>query len=237
LSKSKILVVDDEQHILELVEFNLNKEGYEIITAADGEKAIELAQKEKPDLIVLDIMLPKIDGLSVCRSLYADNNTNNIPILMLTARGEVLDKVLGLEMGADDYMTKPFSPRELVARVKAILRRTGKSTAEKNNKGAKKIYLGEVAIDAERFTVTLEGKKLDFTPKEFELLRILASSPGKVFTREFLLENIWGYDFYGDTRTVDVHIRHIRQKIEPTPDSPKYIETIRGVGYKVKEQD
>lgn len=234
MTKPKILVVDDEQHIVELVEFNLTKEGYEVITAYDGETAIEKARQEKPDLIILDIMLPKIDGLGVCRKLYAENATQDIPILMLTARSEVLDKVLGLEMGADDYMTKPFSPRELVARIKAILRRSNNISHEKSEDN-NKINIGTVTIDIERFVVTVEGKKQEFTPKEFELLKLLASNQGKVFTREYLLEKIWGYDFYGDTRTVDVHIRHIRQKIEPHDNSPKYIETVRGVGYKLKE--
>jgi len=229
----KILIVDDEQPIRELVKFNLEREGFQVLQAGDGNAALTLARSENPDLIVLDVMLPGQDGLTVCRSLHQDPYTHSIPIIMLSARGEELDKVLGLEMGADDYITKPFSPRELVARVKARLRR---QTAEAQvNEQSGRITVGKLVIDQDRFIVSYNGIKQDLTPKEFELLRYLARNPGKVFTRDFLLEQIWGYDFAGDSRTVDVHIRHIRQKLEQIPGAPQFIETVRGVGYRFKE--
>ncbi len=233
MTKPKILVVDDEPNIVELITFNLEKEGYQIVKAYDGKSGLTKAIDEKPNLIVLDVMLPEINGFEVCRLLQRDEKTQLIPIIMLTAKAEEIDKVLGLELGADDYMTKPFSPRELVARVKARLRRTSQKSSE-NRAIQDVLAIGNLEINTEKFSVLLDGQKLDFTPKEFELLKLLASNPGKVFTREFLLENIWGYDFMGDTRTVDVHIRHIRRKIEPE-ETPKYIETVRGVGYKFKE--
>ncbi|ADG82974.1 two component transcriptional regulator, winged helix family [Thermincola ferriacetica] len=234
MSKPKILVVDDEQYIVELIRFNLEKEGYTVITAGDGKIALEQTFREKPDLIVLDIMLPGVDGLEVCRTLQRDKETQLIPIIMLTAKGEEIDKVLGLELGADDYMTKPFSPRELVARIKARLRRNFKAQQSDNQEKENILAIGGLKIDIEKFSVYLNGQKVDFTPKEFELLKLLASNPGKVFTREYLLEKIWGYDFAGDTRTVDVHIRHIRKKIEPE-QGEKFVETVRGVGYKFRE--
>lgn len=229
----KILVVDDEQPIRELVKYNLEREGYQVLQAADGVSALSKARNENPDLIVLDIMLPGEDGLSVCRSLNQDVQTRSIPIIMLSARGEEVDKVLGLEMGADDYITKPFSPRELVARVKARLRR--QIVENQMTDPAGRITVGRMVIDQDRFMVSYNGIKQDLTPKEFELLRYLARNPGKVFTRDFLLEQIWGYDFAGDSRTVDVHIRHIRQKLEQIPDAPQFIDTVRGVGYRFKE--
>lgn len=229
----KILVVDDEQPIRELVKYNLEREGYQVLQAADGVSALSVARKENPDLIILDIMLPGEDGLSVCRSLNRDAQTRSIPIIMLSARGEEVDKVLGLEMGADDYMTKPFSPRELVARVKARLRRQIGENQASDPSG--RITVGKMVIDQDRFMVSYNGIKQDLTPKEFELLRYLARNPGKVFTRDFLLEQIWGYDFAGDSRTVDVHIRHIRQKLEQIPEAPQFIDTVRGVGYRFKE--
>ncbi len=231
----KVLVVDDEENIVELIRYNLDREGYTVIAAADGEAALKLAKEEQPDLIILDVMLPGQDGLSVCRVLQQEAKTKRIPIIMVSARVEEVDRILGLEMGADDYITKPFSPRELLARVKARLRRghlesEGKAVAEK-----KRLVHGPLVIDQEKFTVTLSGVKQDFTPKEFELLRFLASEPGRVFSREYLLEHIWGYDYAGDSRTVDVHIRHIRQKLEQVPGAPQFIETVRGVGYRFKE--
>ncbi|WP_027717350.1 response regulator transcription factor [Desulfovirgula thermocuniculi] len=229
---AKILVVDDEEHIVELIRFNLEREGYQVIAARDGHGALELARSQLPDLIVLDIMLPGQDGLAVCRALQQDEHTRQIPIIMVSARGEEVDRVLGLEMGADDYLTKPFSPRELVARVKARLRR---ASGGKKERSAGKLVRGRLVIDQERFMVTVDGIRQDLTPKEFELLRLLASEPGKVFTREYLLEQIWGYDYTGDSRTVDVHIRHIRQKFEQLPGSPQFIETVRGVGYRFRE--
>ncbi|AQS58326.1 response regulator [Desulforamulus ferrireducens] len=229
----KILIVDDEQPIRELVRFNLEKEGFQVIQAADGNTALTMAKNDTPDIIVLDIMLPGLDGFAVCRALQQDSTTRNIPIIMLSARGEELDKVLGLELGADDYITKPFSPRELVARVKARLRRHSVENQVAEEPG--RITIDKLVIDQERFMVSYDGVKQDLTPKEFELLRYLASNPGKVFTRDFLLEQIWGYDFPGDSRTVDVHIRHIRQKLEQLPEAPQLIETVRGVGYRFKE--
>jgi len=232
----KILVVDDEENIVELIRYNLEREGHTVIAAGDGDTALKLAKEEQPDLIILDVMLPGQDGLSVCRTLQHDPETRRIPIVMVSARVEEVDRILGLEMGADDYITKPFSPRELLARVKARLRR---GHLENDEKAAapvkKKLVHGPLVIDQEKFTVTLNGAKQDFTPKEFELLRFLAGEPGRVFSREYLLEHIWGYDYAGDSRTVDVHIRHIRQKLEQVPGAPQFIETVRGVGYRFKE--
>jgi two-component system alkaline phosphatase synthesis response regulator PhoP len=230
MAGAKILVVDDEPFIVELVKFNLESAGYEVITASDGHEALKLIEKEHPDLIILDIMLPGIDGMEICRALRFKRETRDIPVILLTAKTGEIDKVLGLEMGADDYITKPFSPRELVARVRAVLRRT-----DKKARSEELIKAGPVVIDVDRHEVFVDGKKKDFTPKEFELLKLLASNPGKVFSREYLLENVWGYDYLGDTRTVDVHIRHLRQKIEKNSEDPKYIKTVRGVGYKFNE--
>jgi len=235
VSKSKILVVDDEAHILELVRFNLEKDGYRVVTAQDGLEALKLAREERPDLIVLDVMLPGVDGFEVCRMIQRDNETGEIPIIMLTARSEEIDKILGLEIGADDYMTKPFSPRELLARVKARLRRSARSQFPGDDVAAV-IRVDKLSIDPQRFEVFLDGSRLDLTPKEFELLKMLAQGRGRVLTRDYLLENIWGYEYIGDSRTVDVHIRHLRQKIESDPANPQYIETVRGIGYKFKEK-
>lgn len=230
MAGAKILVVDDEPFIVELVKFNLESAGYEVITASDGHEALKLIEKDHPDLIILDIMLPGIDGMEICRALRFKMQTKDIPVILLTAKTGEIDKVLGLEMGADDYITKPFSPRELVARVKAVLRRT-----DKRDGSRELIKAGPVVIDVDRHEVFVDGEKKDFTPKEFELLKLLASNPGKVFSREYLLENVWGYDYLGDTRTVDVHIRHLRQKIEKNSEDPRYIKTVRGVGYKFDE--
>lgn len=223
-----ILVVDDEEPIRELIKFNLLKEGYQVSLAADGGQALEMAIKLQPDLLILDLMLPGVDGLEVCRLLRKTAQLRDLPIIMLTARSEISDRVLGLELGADDYLTKPFSPRELLARVKARLRR--RDIVPEAGRG--QIASGNVIIDTERFTVMAGGKTLDLTPKELELLKFLASRPGKVFSRDYLLEQIWGYEYAGDTRTVDVHVRHLRKKIEPDPANPTLIETVRGVGYR-----
>lgn len=230
----KILAVDDEQNILELIRYNLEKDGYLVLTASDGEKALALAQREKPDLILLDVMLPNLDGLAMCRVLRQNEATRKIPIIMISARGEELDKVLGLEMGADDYVTKPFSNRELLARIKARLRSKEESGLVEKKEGEIIVH-GDLVIDQNRFLVTVNGVRQDLTPKEFELLRFLAAEPGIVFSREYLLEKIWGYDYTGDSRTVDVHVRHIRQKFEQIPGSLLYIETVRGVGYRFSE--
>jgi len=235
MSKPTILVVDDERHIVELVRFNFEKEGYNVITACDGREAYKRAQEEKPDLIVLDVMLPEMDGFEVCQAIQKDAEMSEIPIIMLTARSEEIDKILGLEIGADDYITKPFSPRELLARVKARLRRIAVKQ-QKTDDVSGIIRIDSLIIDSERFEVTLDGIKLDLTLKEFELLKFLAKSRGRVLSREFLLENIWGYEYLGDSRTVDVHIRHLRQKLESESADFKYIETVRGIGYKFKEK-
>jgi two-component system alkaline phosphatase synthesis response regulator PhoP len=223
----KILVVDDEQSIITLVTYNLKKEGYNVISALDGEQAYQRIREERPDLIVLDIMLPEIDGLTLCRNLRKENN--HTPILMLTARGEELDRVLGLEIGADDYLTKPFSPRELTARIKAILRR-----GEIKSNQQETIKIGKLVIELGAYSVQVEGTPVELTAKEFELLSFLAQNPGRVFSRDYLLERLWNYDFIGDTRAVDVHISNIREKIEENPSKPEYLLTVRGVGYKFR---
>lgn len=226
---TKILVVDDEESILKLVTFNLNKEGFQTITAGGGREAWEKIQKERPNLIVLDVMLPEMDGFSLCRLLRQENIT--APILMLTAKDEEIDKVLGLEIGADDYLTKPFSPRELVARVRAILRRTG----EKKHSLEERLDFGDLIVYPGKYEVMLKGEQLSLTPKEFELLLLLARSAGLVLSREYILQKLWGYDFYGDTRVVDVHISHLREKLEQDQSCPQYIKTVRGVGYKFQK--
>lgn len=224
----KVLVVDDEMHIIELLQFNLTKRGFDVFTATNGEEAIQLAINEKPDLIVLDVMLPGMDGIDVCRKLRQNVSTSDIPVIMLTARGEESDKILGLEMGADDYLTKPFSPRELVARIKAVLRRT--RPEDSNNI----IEHADIRMDLSKHEVYVKGEKKELTLKEFELLKILIANPGRVFSRDQLMESIWGYNYIGDSRTVDVHIRHLRQKIEED-SGEKFIETVRGIGYRFKE--
>lgn len=227
LLKETILVVDDETHILELIKFNLENVGYKVETAETGEAALEFCKHQVPDLIILDIMLPGIDGLEVCRILRSDISTAKVPIIMLTAKGEEMDKVTGLEIGADDYIAKPFGIRELIARIKALLRRTDSSSMEPAI-----ITAGDLTIDTLKYEAYKNGKKLDLTLKEFELLKLLALNQGRVLSRDFLLDQVWGYEYFGETRTVDVHIRHIRQKLGDDSDDARYIETIRGVGYK-----
>ena len=216
---------------MELLKFNLENNGFKVIKALNGEQALELIKLEKPDLILLDVMLPGIDGYELCKILRRKTDTSEIPIILITAKNEEIDRILGLEIGADDYITKPFSVRELVARVKAVLRRV-----EKKDKGENTIRISDICIKVDKFEVTVDGRKIDLTPKEFELLKLFAQNPGRVFSRDYLLERIWGYDYLGDTRTVDVHIRHLRQKLGDEQDEPKYIETIRGIGYKFKEK-
>jgi len=225
-----ILVVDDEEPIQELLRFNLEKEGYVVCIATDGEEALKHVASHQPDLIVLDLMLPGMDGLEVCRRLRANPKFQQIPIIMLTAKGEEIDTVLGLELGADDYMTKPFSPRELLARIKARLRRPNSQEETES----KIIIRGELRVDVTGFRVHVRGEETELTPKEFELLRVLVAHPGRVYSREELLERIWGYEYDGDTRTVDVHVRHLRLKVEKDPSNPDYIETLRGIGYRFK---
>lgn len=228
---SKILIVEDEPTLLEALKYNLEHEGYEILTAADGLRAVELAHSEAPDLILLDIMLPGLDGFEVCRIL---RKNMTVPILILTAKEEEIDKVLGLELGADDYMTKPFSMRELKARVKAVLRRSAMPQPEASGEPIGMITLRDLSIDPTRRRVTIGEREIMLTPKEFDLLLYLARRPGRVFTREELLDRVWGYDWAGGTRTVDVHVRWLREKIESDPSHPARIMTVRGVGYKIE---
>ncbi|MFB9860125.1 response regulator transcription factor [Salinicoccus siamensis] len=226
----KILVVDDEPSIVTLIKFNLEKAGYIVITAEDGRQGLDLSLTEKPDLIVLDLMLPGMDGMDVCKTLRQEKVET--PILMLTAKDEEFDKILGLELGADDYMTKPFSPREVVARVKAILRRT--QIQEPPADAATVIKLGTLEIHTDTYDVYVRGEQLVLTPKEYELLLYLSNNKNKVLSRDQLLNGVWDFHYDGDTRIVDVHISHLREKIEADPKRPVYIRTIRGFGYKLE---
>ncbi|KRL09644.1 response regulator YycF [Schleiferilactobacillus perolens] len=226
----KILVVDDEKPISDILKFNLTQEGYEVETAADGEEALEKVKSGNPDLILLDLMLPKIDGLEVARQVRKDRDT---PIIMLTAKDSEIDKVLGLELGADDYVTKPFSNRELIARVKANLRRMDASNTaqEAENEGPQEITVGDLQILPDAYIAKKRGEKIELTHREFELLYYLAQHLGQVMTREHLLQTVWGYDYFGDVRTVDVTVRRLREKIEDNPSKPEWLVTRRGVGY------
>ncbi|WP_102026694.1 response regulator YycF [Salirhabdus sp. Marseille-P4669] len=229
----KVLVVDDEKPIADILQFNLEREGYEVVCAYDGEQAVELAHQERPDLVLLDIMLPKKDGMEVCREI---RGSYSMPIIMLTAKDSEIDKVLGLELGADDYVTKPFSNRELIARVKANLRRHQKND-EQGTGESQDIHIGKLIIHPDAYTVTRDGDEIELTHREFELLHYLARHIGQVMTREHLLETVWGYDYYGDVRTVDVTVRRLREKIEENPSDPKWIVTRRGVGYYLRNPD
>lgn len=226
--QGKILLVEDEKTLAKALKFSLEKEGFVVAVAYDGEEAIHALAADPPDLVVLDLMLPKLDGYEVCRRM---RRTSDVPIIMLTARNEDIDKILGLELGADDYMTKPFNTRELLARIKAILRRTG----QLETGGRKMIRMGNLQVDLIRHRVTLEDREVPVTAREYALLSFLASNPGRVYSREQLLELVWGYDFCGDARTVDVHIRHLREKLEEKPAEPRYLLTVWGSGYKFKE--
>ena len=221
-----ILVIEDEAPIVEILKFNLTKSGYRVLAAYDGEEGYRLALSEKPDLILLDVMLPKMDGFEVCKKVREKQST---PIIMLTARDEEVDKVLGLELGADDYCTKPFSVRELMARVKANIRRT--SSDAPSGDISDLITFQNLTINPTRYEVSKEDKVIDLTLREFELLKFLAIQPGQIFTRETLLEKVWGYEYFGDVRTVDVTVRRLREKVEDNPASPNFIMTKRGVGY------
>ena len=226
----KILVIDDEPMIVESVSYNLKQEGYDVMTATDGETGLKLAETGDFDLILLDLMLPGMDGMEICQTI---RKTSEIPIIMLTAKEGEIDRVLGLELGADDYVTKPFSMRELMARVKRVLKR---SVVNLEMAGyGQSIISGRLEIDLLGHEVTVNGAAVNLSSKEFELLKVLASHPGQVLTREQLLDLVWGNDFYGDSRTVDVHIRWLREKIENDPGNPEYILTIRGTGYKFKK--
>jgi DNA-binding response OmpR family regulator len=227
-----ILLVDDEAPIQRMLEFPLKKDGYNVVLAGDGEEALEKFRAGKFDLVVLDIMMPKLDGLEVCKEIRAESN---VPIVMLTARADEVDKVIGLELGADDYMTKPFSLREFRSRVKAALRRAGMATDGESKPADRTIEAGNVVIDPGRRVVTVDGEAITLTFMEFEILMALASEPGRVLTREALLERVWGDSAYRDIRTVDVHIRHLREKIEPDASNPEYILTVRNVGYRFRD--
>jgi DNA-binding response OmpR family regulator len=238
----KILIVDDEAILAETLAYNLEQAGYEVTTAADGASALEIVQREVLDLIILDLMLPEIDGLEVCRQVRSKRNTAAIPIIMLTAKNEEIDKVVGLEVGADDYMTKPFGRRELLARVRALLRRSEYPTASDGqaaqDQGPQQItptkqelVVGPLRIDLAGRRVVCRDREMEMQPKQFDLLVYLARNRGTVLTRDLLLHNVWGYDYAGDTRTVDVHVRWLREKIEEDPANPKLIQTVRGVGY------
>ena len=229
----KILVVDDEQSIVTLLKYNLETAGYIVEVAYDGEEALKKVETEQPELIVLDVMLPKKDGIEVCKTIRSDKNL--VPILMLTAKDDEFDRVLGLELGADDYMTRPFSPREVVARVKAILRRSQfVNEIEKEDVDDEDIIIGSIRIRPEFFEVYKEDELLELTPKEFELLLYLIERQGRVITREHMLNSVWNYEFAGDSRIVDVHISHLRDKLEENPKQPKLIKTVRGLGYKLE---
>jgi two-component system, OmpR family, alkaline phosphatase synthesis response regulator PhoP len=230
--RNKVLVVDDEQSILTLLQYNLNKAGFEVLTALDGEAGRDLAINKSLDIIVLDLMLPKLDGLEVCKQLRQRNIMT--PILMLTAKDDELDKILGLELGADDYMVKPFSPREVIARLKAILRRT-QAQINEDEKNTKTIKIGDLKIELEQYKVYFQDKQLELTLKEFELLVFLAKNKDRTITRDQLLNTLWSFEFAGDSRIVDVFISHLREKIENDSKKPLYIKTIRGLGYKLEE--
>ena len=236
--KKTILIVDDEQKIVDLLVHNLTREGYNTIEANDGQTAINLALEKRPDLILLDVMLPRIDGLTVCKKI---KNAYNVPILMVSAKDDELDKIVGLELGADDYITKPFGVREVVARVKANLRKVEATNESENNKHKNEdkkeekketlIKVGSLVLDLEKYEVHIDGKVINLTLREFEVLKFLAQQPGQVVTREALLERVWGYEYYGDIRTVDVTVRRIRERIEKDTSNPQILITKRGVGY------
>ena len=226
---AKILVIEDERPIADIIAFNLGRAGFDVSIALDGEDGLKRARMEIPDVILLDIMLPRLDGYAVCRAV---RSFSNVPIIMLTAKDEEVDKVLGLEIGADDYVTKPFSPRELVARVKAVLRRSLTMALQ-----GEVIMAGELTIDPATYEVSRSGERIVLTQREFELLRFLASHPGQVFSREVLLNQVWGYEYYGESRTVDVTIRRLREKIEVDAAQPEYIHTKRGVGYSFRAEN
>ncbi len=228
MSNELVLVVDDEKTLVKALSFSLEKEGFQVEQAYDGEEALKKVFELKPDIVVLDLMLPELDGFEVCRQL---RKKTDIPIIMLTARSEDIDKVLGLELGADDYLTKPFNSRELVARIKAILRRS----LAREEESKKHIKIGNMQVDLLQYRVRVDDKDINLTSKEFALLSFLAANAGNVYSREQLLEKVWGYDYYGDVRTVDVHVRHLREKIESDPGNPELLITVWGTGYKIRE--
>ena len=224
-----VLVVEDEPNLLAALEYTLEQEGYVVLTAIDGESGLHLARTREPDVLILDVMLPSLDGFEICRIIRRESS---IPILMLTARGEEVDRVVGLELGADDYVTKPFSMRELLARIRSLLRRASPPTSIGSQNDSEVLRSGDLIIDLASHSATLEDKPLDMKPREFSLLSLLAANRGRAFTRDQILERLWGHDYIGDSRTVDVHVRWLREKIEPEPSKPQRIVTIRGVGYR-----
>ncbi len=230
MSAQTVLIVEDEENILEAIRYNLEHEGYRVLAAQDGEEGLNLTRQDDPDLVLLDIMLPRLDGFELCRILRRESD---VPILMLTAKGEEIDRVVGLELGADDYVTKPFSMRELVVRVRNLLRRSG-ATSGRDAQAASNSVLSAngLEVDVDGHSARLDGQPLQMKPREFSLLALLMENTGRVFTREQILERLWGYDYIGDARTVDVHIRWLREKIEAEPSKPRRIVTIRGVGYR-----
>jgi two-component system, OmpR family, response regulator VicR len=232
--EKRILVVDDEKPLADILQFNLQKEGYEVICAYDGEEALQKVEEVMPDLILLDIMLPQKDGMEVCREV---RKKYDMPIIMLTAKDSEIDKVLGLELGADDYVTKPFSTRELLARVKANLRRHSQIAAQEDANDTNEIIIGSLVIRPDAYIVLKRGETIELTHREFELLHYLAKHIGQVMTREHLLQTVWGYDYYGDVRTVDVTVRRLREKIEDNPSHPSWIVTRRGVGYYLRNPE
>lgn len=234
--KAKVLVVEDEGVLRSTLKFNLEKEGYAVATARDGWEALEAARAEKPDLVLLDIMLPELDGIEVCRHLRRESA---VPVIMLTARGEEIDRVVGLEVGADDYVTKPFSMRELVARVRAVLRRVAldrEAASASTRESARVMEAGPVTMDAAARRVRVRGELVELRPKEFDLLWLLVQNRGVALSRDLILEKVWGYDFPGDARTVDVHVRWLREKIEEDPGQPRWITTVRGLGYRFEPE-
>ncbi len=235
MKKRTILAVDDEIHILELLKYNLEANGYHVKTVETGEQALEILKNEKIDAVLLDLMLPQIDGLEVLRQIRTTEKIKKMPVIMLTAKGDEFDRVLGLEMGADDYISKPFSIRELQARVKALLRRVEEDKKEEPQEDKKVISTHGLVIGLETRSVSKNGVPIEMSLKEFELLKLLAENPGRVYSRDVLLEKIWSYEYIGETRTVDVHIRHIRKKIEEDDSNPMFIKTVRGFGYKFRE--
>lgn len=233
---SKVLVVDDEKPISDIIKFNLTKEGYDVVTAADGQEALDMYNDENPDLVLLDQMLPEVDGIEVLRQI---RSKSDVPVIMVTAKDSEIDKVLGLEMGADDYVTKPFSNRELVARVKANLRsrKSVSQTSEETFNSTEDIHLGDLVIHPQAYMVSKDGADIELTHREFQLLYYLAQHMGQVMTREHLLQQVWDYDYFGDVRTVDVTVRRLREKIEDNPSHPNWLATRRGVGYYLRPSE
>ena len=234
MAKKSIMIIDDQPEILELVSFTLQKEGYDVVPVEDAEKALQELKEKEVDMFIVDIMLPGMDGFEFVRSIRATDKYKLTPVIFLSAKGEEFDKVLGLELGADDYIVKPFSIRELLARIRAVFRRMQLGAVVKEEK-PKKIIAKDLEIDIDKYEVRVKGKKVGLTPLEFDLLRFLAENEGKVFSRDVLLDKLWGYDYFGDTRTVDVHIRRLRTKIEEDPSNPRYVVTVRGKGYKFRD--